>query len=308
MSEKHFFEQKNHARSYLIPFFEEHLPDFRNSAILEVGCAEGGFLAVLHDQGITDAVGLELDPARARVARDRCPVLRIVVGDITDDSIAERIGGAFDLIVMRDVIEHIPDRTAAFSSLSKLLNADGHLYVTFPPRFSPFAGHQQHGRSLLRGVPYLHLLPAGAIRALGRALKERPEFVESVVENYRIGLSIRSFERYCSLFNLEPVAQSLFLVRPIYQTRFALTPRRAPNIPFVREVIALGCECLLRKAGPHPDGLPCGRCSSHPQSVRGILPQGPAGPWVWLRSSAVPWFRTSWIPLHRVATRRTCCV
>lgn len=249
MAEKHFYVQKRHAESYLIPYLEAHVPGFRDSAILEVGCAEAGFLAALHDQGVVRTVGLELEGGRARIARARCPGLRIVVGDVTDDRIVERIGAVFDVIVMGDVIEHVSDRPATFANLSRLLKDGGRVYITFPPRFSAFAGHQQNARSFLRAVPYLHLLPQRALSALCRALREEPRLAESVKSNYRIGLSIRSFERYCARFHFRPVRRSLFLLRPIYGTRYGLrlAPRRTLDVPLVREVITLGCEYLLQK-------------------------------------------------------------
>lgn len=248
MSENHFYEQKKHATSYLIPFFNRHLPNFRNLRILEVGCAEAGFLDSLYEFGM-DSTGLELEDSRVKIAEEKNPMLRILVGDITDENIADQLGGPFDLVVMRDVIEHIPDKMAAFSMLNKLLKIGGYLYATFPPRFSPLAGHQQNGQSVLRFVPYLHLLPEGMIKTLGNLFREKSGLIEHVILSYNIGLSIRSFERYCSMFHFEPVVKELFLFRPIYKTRFGVTPRKIPPIPFIGEYIALGCECLSCKGG-----------------------------------------------------------
>ena len=245
MGEKHFDEQKKHTTSYLIPYFKKHLPTFKNFKILEIGCAEAGFLNVLYELGIT-AIGLELESQRVKIANEKNPELKIFVGDITDDKIVEKIGNEFDLIVMRDTIEHIPNRMAAFSNIAKLLKKNGYLYVTFPPRFSGFAGHQQNGKSVLRFVPYLHLLPEWTIRILGKIFKERINLIESVVLNYKEGLSIRAFEKYYSKFNFKPVVKELFLFRPIYKIRFIVTPRKVPNIPFIREFIAFGCEYFLK--------------------------------------------------------------
>ena len=185
MSEIHFYEQKNHTISYLIPFFKKYLPNFEDLKILEVGCAEAGFLDSLYDLGV-DAIGLELEDRRVRIAREKNPMLKIFVGDITDENIVGQIGSSFDLVVMRDVIEHIPDKIAAFSMLNKLLKKGGYLYTTFPPRFSAFAGHQQYGQSILRFVPYLHMFPKGMIKALGKIFREKPSLIEHVILNYKI--------------------------------------------------------------------------------------------------------------------------
>ncbi len=247
MAEKHFYEQKKHTESYLLPYFERHLTDFQELNILEVGCAEGGFLDVLFEKNVP-ARGLELSEARVNIAKAQNPKLDIMVGDITDAGIVDAIADTFDLVVMRDTIEHIPNRTAAFGNISRLLKKQGHLYVTFPPRFSGFAGHQQNAKSIFRFIPYLQLLPAAVIKTVGKMLNERPKMIEEIILNYRVGLTIGAFERYYSAFNFHPVVKELFLVRPTYKLRFDLAPKRIPNIWGIREFAALGCEYLLRKS------------------------------------------------------------
>ncbi|MFQ5584693.1 MAG: class I SAM-dependent methyltransferase, partial [Calditrichia bacterium] len=172
MAERHFYEQKKHTSSYLLPYFEKHLPDFQNFKILEIGCAEAGFLDVLYEMGI-QASGLEIEPHRVELAKSKNPNLKIIPGDITSPEICDQINDTFDLIVMRDVIEHIRDRKAAFQNINKLLEKNGYLYITFPPKYSGFAGHQQNGKSILRYMPYVHLLPASVLRFIGKILNEK---------------------------------------------------------------------------------------------------------------------------------------
>jgi 2-polyprenyl-3-methyl-5-hydroxy-6-metoxy-1,4-benzoquinol methylase len=247
MAEKHFFEQQEFTRSYLLPYFREQIPDFEHLKILEVGCGEAGFLDVVTDLGI-DAVGLELEESRAEIARKKNPRLNIQVGDITDENITQSLGKNYDLIIMRDVIEHIPDRQASFTNLHQLLAENGHIYITFPPRFSGFAGHQQNGRTLLRFFPYLHLLPEFVIRFLGKILHEKPAVTEAVIHNYKIGLTISSFNKFVRNKGFKVVKRDLFLFRPIYKIRFGVPTLRFLNIPVLREFLAFGCECLLSKS------------------------------------------------------------
>lgn len=209
MAEKHFIEQKKHAESYLIPYFERHLPDFRRFHVLEVGCAEAGFLDALYERGISSA-GVELAPHRAALARTMNPNLEVHVGDIVNPGIVSQLGETFNLVVMRDVIEHIPDRKAVFNNLKKLIKPNGYLYMTFPPRFSPFGGHHQNGRSLLSKLPYLQLFPPALVRFLGRTFREHPQIVENTVTNFRIGLSIRRFESLCKTEGFRIRVKELF--------------------------------------------------------------------------------------------------
>jgi len=246
MAEKHFFEQQEYTRSFLIPYFHKYIPAFENFTILEIGCGEAGLMNVFNEMGIR-TIGVELEPSRVETARQKNPHLNIRVGDITNARIVADLGTQFDLIIMRDVIEHVPDRKAAFSHLYQLLRESGYLYITFPPRFSGFAGHQQNGKTVLRYLPYLHLLPESLIRTLGQLFHENPAVIRAVVENYKIGLSIRSFKKYLSLHKFSVLQWDLYISRPIYQIRFQVPVVKFPPVPLLQEFLAFGCECLLRK-------------------------------------------------------------
>ncbi len=248
MAEKHFHEQREFAQRYLVPYLATHVPDLHRARVLEVGCGEAGFLDVLHSLKI-HAVGLELSPARVALARSKNPALQVVVGDITDPGCVEAVGGNFDLVVMRDVLEHVPDRPATLRNLARLLKSRGYLYVSFPPKYSPFAGHQQVGRSVLRLVPFLHLLPAPAVRLLGRLLGEAEYQVQNIILNRHHGLTIGAFERLCRQHGFTLMVRELFLTRPVYRVRFGLPSIRLPNLPFVREFLTLGYEALWRLGG-----------------------------------------------------------
>lgn len=246
MSEKHFHEQVRFSQSYLVPFLQKQIADFERHRVLEIGCAEAGFLHVLAGMGM-EAAGVELSPDRVRLAKALSPQLDVIVGDVTDPHLAEKMPQAFDLIVIREVIEHVVDRDALFVNLRALLADRGRVYITFPPRFSAFAGHQQMGRSLLRRLPYLHLWPEWLLRPAGRLLEEHDYLIEEVLHNYRIGLSVRGFEKLCRRYGFVFLRQDLFLIRPIYRQRFGWSPKKIPSLPVVREFLATGCECLLQK-------------------------------------------------------------
>ncbi|MDZ7270826.1 MAG: class I SAM-dependent methyltransferase [candidate division KSB1 bacterium] len=245
MAEKHFYEQRAFAERYLVPFFQKHVPGFSQARVLEVGCAEAGFLDVLYGLGI-QGVGLELSPARVALAKAKNPGLEVVIGDITEPACVNAVGDNFDLVVMRDVMEHVVDRVAAMQNVRRLLKTGGYFYVSFPPKYSPFAGHQQVGRSVLRLVPYLHLLPAPLLRRLGRLAGEAEYQIANIIANRRHGLSIASFERLCREHGLRPVVRELFLARPVYRVRFGIPCIRLPNLPGMRELLTLGYEALYR--------------------------------------------------------------
>ena len=246
MAEKHFYEQQRFTNSYLLPYLKENIPDFEDKKILEIGCGEAGFLDVVTGMGL-QAVGLELEASRVEIARQKNPQLQILVGDISSEQDVSRFSQSFDLIIMRDVIEHVPKRDAAFANINRLLNDGGYLYITFPPRFSGFAGHQQNGKSALKYIPYLQLLPEFALKFLQKVFKEKPELIRAVLNNYDIGLTIRAFKKHYRKQNFKPVKQELFLFRPIYKIRFGVPTIKFPPVPLLQEFLAFGCEYLLMK-------------------------------------------------------------
>jgi len=248
MAEKHFYEQKRFTNDYLIPYFLKYVPDFHNKKILEVGCAEGGLIEALQENGMY-AVGIELSPERAVVAKEKNPKLNVFVGDITDPNLANQLNETFDMIIMREVIEHVPDKKAAFENLVRLTSSDGFIFISFPPKFSPFAGHQQIGKSFMKAIPYLHIFPASLLKIIAKSLGEDDGYIDEIKHHFQTGCSINEFERQCAAHNLISVKKEFFFFRPIYALRFGLRTIKLPNIPILRENISFGCETLLKKKG-----------------------------------------------------------
>ena len=246
MAQKHYEEQRRFARDYVLPFLRSRLPNLFEMRVLEIGCAEAGLLAVLAEQGVT-VCGIELSEDRVAVALAQNPQLDVRVGDLTDPKLPLQFERPFDLIILRDVIEHVPNREAAFQNLSRLLRPGGWVYVTFPPRFSPFAGHQQNAKTALRRLPWVQLWPAGLVRWLGRRLGEPRFMTDHIIHNGRTGLSLRAFRRFYRKAGFTEYHRDWFLSRPIYRQRFGWKVRRFPAIPILSEFFVTGCEVLLKK-------------------------------------------------------------
>ena len=109
MAEKHFYEQKEFTKNYLLPYFQKNIPNFHKCKVLEVGCAEGGLLETLQDLGMY-TVGVELSDERVNIAKEKNPGLNIFVGDVTDQNLPKILNEKFDVIIMREVIEHVPNK------------------------------------------------------------------------------------------------------------------------------------------------------------------------------------------------------
>ncbi|MFA7288709.1 MAG: class I SAM-dependent methyltransferase [Melioribacteraceae bacterium] len=247
MAEKHFLEQIKYTKEFIIPYLKEHISPLENMNVLEIGCAEAGLLSVFNEMECK-TTGIEISPHRAQFAREKNVKSKIIEGDITNNEIVSIINNKFDLIIMREVIEHIHNKENALANIEKLLNKDGYLFISFPPRYSPFAGHQQIGRTKLSKIPYLHLLHVKALKYFTKRMNERDDFVEEIKLNFATGMAIKRFEKLITPFNYKVIKKDLYLFRPIYSQRYGLPIVKVPEIPLIKETISFGYEILLKKS------------------------------------------------------------
>ena len=101
---------------------------------MEIGCGEGGVLKAFLDRGC-QGVGIELLKGKAERARDTLKAeissgQAIVMNkNIYDIDVAADFSSLFDLIILKDVIEHIHDQDAILSRLRNFLKPGGtHLF------------------------------------------------------------------------------------------------------------------------------------------------------------------------------------
>ena len=92
------------AKKYYIPFLKESHVELENKKILDIGCGNGGFIYAFnkHSEHLTGIEIKEFDwPNDNKV--------NFIIGNIEklDTNI---IGNDFNLIILRDVIEHIPNK------------------------------------------------------------------------------------------------------------------------------------------------------------------------------------------------------
>jgi SAM-dependent methyltransferase len=52
------------------------------------------------------------------------------------------VARAFDLVFCASLIEHVPDPAALLREIRRVLAPGGHVYLSFPPFYSPVGGHQ----------------------------------------------------------------------------------------------------------------------------------------------------------------------
>ncbi|MBM3431966.1 MAG: class I SAM-dependent methyltransferase [Bacteroidetes bacterium] len=250
--DRYFEIQWQNARQYVGPFVERSLPLKPGMRVLEIGCGEGGMLKAFWEKGCT-GVGVELDAIRVndanRLLSDliRDGAIRIITKDIYEVDREKDLEGTFDLILLKDVIEHIHDQPRLIGWMKNFLNPEGMIFFGFPPWQMPFGGHQQICRSRLSRLPYVHLLPKSLYRAL---LKWKKEPVEELMEIRETRLSIERFERICEGQGYQIVSAEHYLLNPIYKWKFGWSARKqffwVKGIPYLRNYLTTCVYYLIK--------------------------------------------------------------
>lgn len=239
---KRYFEiQLENAEEYVIPFIEKKFTLKPGTRVLEIGCGEGGVLAAFIKRGCI-GVGVELYESRLQLAHELLgneideKKITFIANDIYKVTEQES-GGRFDLIIMKDVIEHIHDQKKLLQRLHDLLLLQGVIFFGFPPWQMPFGGHQQMCKSkLLSKLPYYHLLPKKLYKWI---LMKFNEPAKDLLEIKDTGISIERFEKIVKQTNYRVINKTHYLINPIYKYKFGWKARKQlpilKSIPYIRD-------------------------------------------------------------------------
>jgi SAM-dependent methyltransferase len=246
ISDFHAYEREL-ARGGLIPLLAREGIDLAGKAVLDVGCGYGGVLAALAEaQPLSRAQGVDLDRAMIESGRGRCPA---GVSLEARDFFGLEAGG-FDLILLRDVLEHMPDAQAALRKAASLLAPGGSIFASFAPFYSPFGGHQHNGAGFFSNVPWLQALPESwfrrALRLKGNSYKSGEGLAEDMESVLRSRLTVRRFRASIRAAGLRETYLTRYLSRPDYRIKFGLPEIGFPGVPILEELACTGVEALMK--------------------------------------------------------------
>jgi len=251
--EKRALYEYHLAQDCILPLLARWGVDVQDARALDVGCGSGGLVVALAERG-AQCWGIDLQPERiahaSKMAADHGVAVQLLAGDVLEIG---NFGGAFDLVVLSEVVEHLEHLANVETLLGwcrERLSADGRAYVSFPPWFSPFAGHQA-GWDRIRYVPWFHLLPGPVQRLVAGA--RGPAYIEFTQELNQ--LTIGTFERIIGKAGLAIAHKELYLIRPEFYRRYGVPALRSgllARIPVLREVTTMGAYYLLGGCGKRP--------------------------------------------------------
>ncbi len=253
---KRYFDWQYYtSRDYILPFVQPFLPKEKSLDVLEIGCGEAGVLKAFTELG-HNCLGIELMEGRLELARTFLKeemekgLIRFINKNIYDIDVQKDIGHQFDLIILKDVIEHIPQQEIFIQQLLAFLQPGAVVFFGFPPWYMPFGGHQQLCRSkYLSKLPYFHLLPMPVYKSILKNFKEPKSVVKDLEEIKETGISIERFEKIAKQkYNI--LERRFYLFNPIYKYKFKLEPREQLGIiqplPYFRNFLTTCAYYLIR--------------------------------------------------------------
>lgn len=252
---RYFEIQYLNAQSSIIPFLEGHFDPAKGKRVLEIGCAEGGVLKAFVERGCT-CMGIELSPTRTQLAKEfqaeavASGQIQFIARDIYEIDENE-LGGKFDLVILKDVIEHIHDQKRFMKEVSKFLNPKGMIFFGFPSWRMPYGGHQQLAKSKWAAkLPYYHILPKPLYIGMLRLLGEKGN-LDSLLEIKDTRISTARFERLCTENKFEIAKRIKYFIAPIYEYKFGYKPKVLWSwlgaIPFFNDFVTFQSYYIVKR-------------------------------------------------------------
>ena len=253
--QQYFNEQSESTQKYVVPYIEQGYTTIgKGCRVLEIGCGEGGNLQPFLEMHC-ECYGIELSEVSYNNAlkffennllKKHLILLNKNIYDVTPDE----LGGAFDVVFLRDVIEHIPEQEVFMKHLKNFIVPRGVVFFAFPPWRMPFGGHQQIiQKKWVSLIPYFHILPKPLYRFVLKILGSSKDEIQGLLEIAETGISIHRFEKILRQEKYKIIKKTHWLFNPNYQTKFGLKPRRVFKIfqiPYLQDFYTTAMYYLLQ--------------------------------------------------------------
>lgn len=246
------------TKNHIVPYIENHFSIKPEMNVLEIGCGEAGVLKAFLERGCR-CTGIELDASRIEYAKEFLKddfeegKIDFLSKDIYLVDPIEELGRTYDIIILKDVIEHIHDQEKFVPQLHKFLKEGGVIFFAFPPWMMPYGGHQQILPPKIASVlPYYHLLPGPLYPWLMKLFGVNKSGIDFMLETKSTGISIERFNRIVKASNFKILNEKFYLFNPIYEHKFGIKPRTQigliSRIPWVRNFLTMGVYAVVKTA------------------------------------------------------------
>ncbi|MDX2197095.1 MAG: class I SAM-dependent methyltransferase [Cytophagales bacterium] len=224
----YFQHQYLNTKENIIPYLEQYTSITEGMQVMEIGCAEGGVLKAFVEKGCK-CTGIELSQSKIDNANKFMSdevaqgYIALICSDIYDIDFETKYSHTFDLIVLKDTIEHIHNQDRLMAQLQKLLKVNGRIFLGFPPWASAWGGHQQICKSkVLMYMPWFHLLPVKWYKKLLLLMGETESKINELMEIKETGISTVRFEKILKKYNYSILNRQYYFINPIYKYKFGI--------------------------------------------------------------------------------------
>lgn len=251
---QYFNEQAYTSKKFIIPFVSDIIPVNSEMRVAEVGCGEGGNLMPFLDLGCF-VTGIDISERKISDAilffsnHPSKEKITLINNDIYN--LQENEGLKFNLIIMRDALEHIPDQNELLEHLKTFLSPEGIILFAFAPWRMPFGGHQQVCNSkFLSNLPFFHILPGTIFRFILKFFGESQYRIDDLMQVRDTRISIQEFLNILRKRNYTIVKQAYYFINPNYEIKFKLKARKLPlmmNIPYLRDFFVTALYTIVKQ-------------------------------------------------------------
>lgn len=182
-------------QDYISMFYPELQKEFRDCTVLDMGCGTGT-VALSMAPYAKSVLGVDIDDHLLDLARKEADRTGIEnVSFINLSAYDFRSSDSFDVVILSDVLEHVPDQEALLKQCLGFLAPQGVMYMNTPNKWFPMEPHKH--------LPFLSYLPRRLADQYSRA------FSRGSYESYRL----LSYGQFTDLLGSFPI-RYIFKTQP----------------------------------------------------------------------------------------------
>ncbi len=250
---RYFDEQGLTTAKFVIPYLLDLITITPETSVLEIGCGEAGNLKPFLDMGCKRVVGIDISEGKINNGKKffsdhpNIANLELIAENIYDTVSPEE----FDIIISRDVIEHIPNQELFMARCRDFLKPNGIYFIGFPPWYNPFGGHQQMLKhKIFSKLPYFHIIPRPLYTSILKLIGTSENSIKAALEIYDTRITIEKLNSILKKNNYTVLKKTDWLFNPNYETKFGIKPRKqlaiVSAIPFFRNFLTTASYYVVR--------------------------------------------------------------